>query len=250
MVNCININGLNISNYSYNDLLEIIKEVINNQQKICICYVNFYVLLRSIQSKDFRNSLLKFTYLHPDGIGLYWASKFLYGKNGFKGKLNGTDLYFQILKSAIQNKWKVFMYGGGFDDSIKVNRDIINSFEGLQLAGLIPRFESVNEKILKKINDSNSQILFVGLGSPSQEEFLTQYSSQINIPVQIAVGSGIDFISGNYKRAPLVLRSIGLEWFYRLIKEPRRLWKRYLIGIPVFVFKILCFKVRLLLNKS
>ncbi|MFC2093538.1 WecB/TagA/CpsF family glycosyltransferase, partial [Bacteroidota bacterium] len=200
--------------------------------------------------EDMKIKLQKINFLHPDGIGIYWASKFLYGKNGFKERINGTDLYFQVLKSAMQNKWKVFLYGGGFDDSKITSQNIMKSFKGLKLTGIIPRFESIHEDVIKKINDSNSQILFVGLGSPSQENFLWHYSSQINIPVQIAVGSGIDYISGNYKRAPLVLRNIGLEWLYRLYREPKRLWKRYLIGIPVFVFKVFCLKVRLLLNKS
>ena len=79
------------------------------------------------------------------------------------------------------------------------------------------------------------------------ENSIDAQANQIVLEIK---NGGIDYISGNYKRAPLVLRKIELEWFYRLLKEPKRLWKRYLIGIPVFVFKILCFKVRLIMNKS
>jgi len=248
--NYINIFGFNILNYSYDDLLKIVEETIIKQQKVCISYVNFYVLQRILKSRELSNCVEKIRILHSDGIGIYWASKFLYGKKGFKEKVNGTDLYFKILELANSNKWKVFFYGGGQQNSIEVEDNLRKKYKNLLLSGVLSRNDIINKDELVRINQSNSQILYVGLGSPEQEKFLSEYSSQINIPVQIAIGSGIDYISGNYKRAPLVLRKIELEWFYRLLKEPKRLWKRYLIGIPVFVFKILCFKVRLIMNKS
>ena len=103
---------------------------------------------------------------------------------------------------------------------------------------------------MNEINASNSDILFLGLGSPYQEKFISLYGKILNVPLQIAIGSGIEFLSSVRKRAPLMLQRLGLEWLFRLLNEPKRLWKRYLIGIPVFMFKVLCYKVRLLLNKS
>lgn len=250
MSNQINIFEFDILNYSYDDLLKIIEDTINKQQKTCISYVNNYVLQRILKSRELSNSVKKIKILHQDGIGIYLASKLFYGKKGFKERVNGTDLYFKVLELANSNKWKVFFYGGKQRNSIEVENNLKKKYKNLFLSGVLSRNDIINEDELVKINQSNSQILFVGLGSPEQEKFLSEYSSQINIPVQIAVGSGIDYVSGNYKRAPLVLRKIGLEWLYRLLKEPKRLWKRYLIGIPVFMFKVILFKVSLLMNKN
>ena len=98
--------------------------------------------------------------------------------------------------------------------------------------------------------DGGADILMVALGTPYQEEWIFQYKDKINVAVIIAVGSGLDFLAGVKKRAPLWMREIGLEWMYRLFQETKRLWKRYLIGIPVFVFNIVLLKVKLMLKKE
>ena len=108
MFSKINILGFYLSNYTYSDLLELVKNSIKNNQSTCISYVNFYVFLRSLKYKNLKSALQKITFLHPDGLGIFLASKFLYGKYGFKEKINGTDFYFQILKLAIQNKCNIF----------------------------------------------------------------------------------------------------------------------------------------------
>jgi N-acetylglucosaminyldiphosphoundecaprenol N-acetyl-beta-D-mannosaminyltransferase len=88
----------------------------------------------------------------------------------------------------------------------------------------------------------------IGLGTPYQEYWLSSYSKEIDIPVQLCIGSGIEFLSGLNKRAPRILIKFGLEWLHRLIMEPKRLWKRYIIGIPLFTFKVLIIKIKLMLK--
>jgi len=109
----------------------------------------------------------------------------------------------------------------------------------LIIKGVIARKLCFDENILNEINSSNSDILFLGLGTPYQEKWIATFGKKTNIPIQIAAGSGIDFLSGVYKRAPEMLRKLGLEWLFRLFSEPKRLWKRYLLGIPHFVFLII-----------
>ena len=93
-------------------------------------------------------------------------------------------------------------------------------------------------------------MLLVALGTPYQEEWISENKDKINIPIVIAIGSGLYFLSGTIKRAPKWMRNIGLEWFYRLFQEPKRLWRRYIIGIPIFVFNIIVIKVKLLFKKE
>jgi N-acetylglucosaminyldiphosphoundecaprenol N-acetyl-beta-D-mannosaminyltransferase len=120
------------------------------------------------------------------------------------------------------------------------------------ISGAIPRDTSFDKEIVEKIRISNSDILFIGLGTPFQELWLSKFNNTIDIPVQIAVGSGIDFISGNIKRAPKIMQKLGFEWLFRLFIEPKRLWKRYILGIPIFIFQLLLFKLKLVfkVNKS
>ena len=120
------------------------------------------------------------------------------------------------------------------------------------ISGAIPRDTSFDKEIVEKKRISNSDILFIGLGTPFQELWLSKFNNTIDIPVQIAVGSGIDFISGNIKRAPKIMQKLGFEWLFRLFIEPKRLWKRYILGIPIFIFQLLLFKLKLVfkVNKS
>lgn len=232
-----------------NDLISFIIESLQSKKTINIGYINANVFVQSRKDKQLKSQIDKL-FLFPDGVGLYLTSKFLYGKDGLKERIVTTDLWFELLKIANEKRYKMFFLGGSFEAASVLKDKIKTSFPNIFITGVIDRDSYNNYEVIRILNKSNADILFVGLGTPLQENWICENSNKISIPVQIAVGSGIDYISGNYKRAPLVLRNIGLEWFYRLIKEPRRLWKRYLIGIPVFMFKIICFKVRLLLNKS
>ena len=123
-------------------------------------------------------------------------------------------------------------------------------FPLLDVAGIEKRETIFTDSVVQRIKNSNSDILFVGLGSPYQEDWLSRYSKYVNIPAQIAMGSGIEFLSENYSRAPKILRNIGLEWFWRLSKEPARLWKRYILGNPLFLYRIIVQKYNIKLQKK
>ena len=192
---------------------------------------------------ELHDDMLHFSALFTDGIGLYLASKFLYGKNGLCERINGTDLYYKVLGLAEKNGYKVFFFGGDVKHIGALKVELKTLFPNLNIRGIIYRDLSFSEVILEKLNQSDSDILFLGLGTPYQEKWIATLGKKCNIPIQVSVGSGIDFLSGVYKRAPKFFRSLGLEWLFRMILEPKRLWKRYLIGIPTFV--LLIFKQKL-----
>jgi len=234
---------------THKHIISFIEDSIHTKGKVFIGYVNTYVFIKCLRDKILKSLINNFL-LIPDGIGLYLASKFLYGKNGLEERIVTTDLWYRLLEIANEKMYRMFFLGGSVEAASALEKRIKMFFPDIDVTGVIDRDSYNNDEVIRILNESNSDILFVGLGTPLQEEWIHQNSYKVNIPVQIAVGSALEFFSGNYKRAPLVLRKIGLEWFYRLLNEPKRLWKRYLIGIPVFVFKVLCYKVRLLLNKS
>lgn len=247
-VKYLDIYKIKILKATYKDIISLIIESIETKRTTKIGYINTYVLLKCLKDEELSTQINKLL-LIPDGVGVYLSSKFLYGKNGLSERIVTTDLWYNILKTAGEKRYKIFFLGGSVEAAQLIRRKIKTSFPNLIITGVIDRDSYNDFETIRRLSESRSDILFVGLGTPLQEHWLHQNSERVNIPVQIAVGSAIEFFSGNYKRAPLVLRKIGLEWFYRLLKEPKRLWKRYLIGIPVFVFKILCFKVRLIMNK-
>ena len=241
--------GIKILKATRNDIISLITESVQTKRTINIGYINANVFIKCLKNEELSSQINKFL-LIPDGVGLYLASKILYGKDGLIKRIVTTDLWYQLLEIANENRYKIFFLGGSVEAASMLEKKIRTSYPNLIITGVIDRDSYNDFNTIERLNESESDILLVGLGTPLQENWIHQNSDKVNIPVQIAVGSALEFFSGNYKRAPLVLRKIGLEWFYRLLKEPKRLWKRYLIGIPVFVFKVLCYKVRLLLNKS
>lgn len=248
-VKFIDIYRIRIRKSTCKDIISFIIESIETKRTTKIGYINTYVLLKCLKDEELSSQINKL-FLIPDGVGVYLSSKFLYGKNGLSERIVTTDLWYNILKTADEKRYKIFFLGGSVEAASMLEKKIRTSYPNLIITGVIDRDSHNDFNTIRRLNESISDILFVGLGTPLQEQWIYQNSERVNIPVQIAVGSAIEFFSGNYKRAPLVLRKIGLEWFYRLLKEPKRLWKRYLIGIPVFVFKVIVFKVRLLMNKN
>lgn len=167
-----------------------------------------------------------------DGKPLLWIAK-LYGKS-IKEKVSGSDLFPEICKLAAEKGYRMFFLGAAEGVGQRAAQKLQIKYKGLQIVGTYSPpygFEKDNEevgKIIQKIKDANPHILIVGLGAPKQEKFIYQYKSQLGVPFSIGLGASLDFEAGNVKRAPKWLSKIGLEWLYRMIKEPRRLAGRYL----------------------
>jgi N-acetylglucosaminyldiphosphoundecaprenol N-acetyl-beta-D-mannosaminyltransferase len=244
----INILGLNILNTTYEEMSSLVENKIENREKFSFHNVNASILLNYCKNEHFRKNLNSFSALLSDGIGVFRASRILYGKDGLRERITGTDLYYYILKLAGEKQLRCFFFGGSSEAVMVLPETLRNKYPGLHIAGILPRETDFKTDTVEKINNSNPDILFVGLGTPHQEEWIARYFNSIDAPIQIAVGSGIEFISGAKKRAPGFYRKAGLEWLYRIYLEPKRLWKRYFFGIPIFMFKIIILKVKLLLN--
>jgi N-acetylglucosaminyldiphosphoundecaprenol N-acetyl-beta-D-mannosaminyltransferase len=236
--NHLKILDIEIKCFGYKEILDVIEANLFSRTYFSFSYANSFIALTARQNVSLRNDIAEFSALFPDGIGIYWASKFLYGKLDLKERVNGTDLYYKILDLAQKSNYKIFFFGGSDKAASLLYQNLKMIYPNLIIGGIIPKGESFDEQILGKMNQTNSDMLFLGLGTPYQEKWIASFGKKTNIPIQIAVGSGIDFLSGTYKRAPKVMRNIGLEWLYRLFLEPKRLWKRYLLGIPHFIFLI------------
>ncbi|MBK7106127.1 MAG: WecB/TagA/CpsF family glycosyltransferase [Ignavibacteriae bacterium] len=238
----INILGFQFTNSTFEELAEKVEENITKRQKYLIHNINPYILLEALKRKSFYQLLISFSDLYLDGIGIFIAAKILYGKNSFKKKITGTDLYPFLFRLADQKKYDVFFWGGSELACSTINSVLLKDYPNVNLVGNFSRnFNDINY-IKSQINEFLPDMIFIGLGTPVQENVSKDLFDCCNVKFIICVGSGLDYISGVYKRAPIIFRKIGIEWLVRLIYNPKQYWKRYLIGIPLFIFRIIKFK--------
>lgn len=217
-----------------------IKEAINKIDKLILSKRPSYVVTPNVDhvikletDHEFRNVYKDADLILTDGMPLVWISKLL--SKPIKEKVSGSDLFPKVCELAAIKGYKVFLLGAAEGVALKAAENLKNKFNGLNIVGTYSPsygFENKKEeiqKIVNLINEAKPDILAVGLGAPKQEKFIYQFKKRLNVPVSLAIGASIDFEAGNIKRAPLVIQNLGMEWFYRFLKEPRRLFKRYFI---------------------
>ena len=174
-----------------------------------------------------------------DGKPLIWFSHLL--RTPIKEKVSGSDYFPEICKMAAKENYSIYLLGAAEGVAKKAADNLIKKYKGLKIAGVYSpsySFESNIEEIthiIQSINEAKPDILCIGLGSPKQEKFYYRYKEVINVPLTLHIGATLDFEAGVIRRAPKWISYIGMEWLFRLIKEPRRLYKRYLLDdIEIF----------------
>ena len=136
-----------------------------------------------------------------------------------------------------KENFRIFMYGAKADIIEKAKQKLEEQYENINICGYINGYENDEKKIIKTINNSNPDILFVALGSPKQEKFISKNFNKLNCKILLGVGGSFDVISGHKKRAPKWVQNKGLEWLYRLIKEPKRIFRQ--TKIVSFIFDVI-----------
>lgn len=227
-----------INSVYYDDLLNAVDNAIIRNKNIIITGANAHIINLAQVDKEFRNCLKGFDIVHPDGIGLYLAMRFLYPKSKKIKRITGSDFYKELIPHSIKRNYSFYFLG---DTNNTLNRIPLN-IPDLKINGMNNGFGFNTDLVIDSINKSNSDILIVGLGSGFQEKWIAENKSKVNTKVIIAVGDGIKVFAGTKKRGPKLIQKIGLEWFVRFLYEPKRLWKRYFIGIPLFIFRVIKFK--------
>jgi len=236
--------GIKVANVSYNELLKYIKDTIDSNKRRIITYVTANSLNNAYKNCEVKETFNKFNIIHPDGIGTFLAIRFLYGKKNIEKKITGSDFYPILVHAAIRYKWRIFFWG----DEINILERIQNQNEGIEICGYDEGYNISMTKIIHNINMSGADILIVGMGCPLQESWIIKVKDELNVKVILAVGDGIKIFANVRNRGAQLFRNFGLEWAYRLLSEPGRLWKRYIIGIPIFILRII--KLYLLRGKN
>lgn len=231
--------GIDISNVSMSETIFYIDKMIASGTFSYIVTPNVDHLMKLQFDSDFRKIYEGANLAVPDGVPLLWGSRIL--GTPLKERVNGTDLFVKICENAAERGYSIFLLGGNPDTAEKAGTILAEKYPGLRVAGYFcPEFGFDADfvecrRIQKLIAASKADILFVGLGAPKQERWIAEFGPGCGVKVAIGIGVSFSLVSGNIKRAPIWMQKRGLEWFWRLMAEPRRLSKRYLVDdLPFF----------------
>lgn len=241
--------GIEIDNLSLEETLDRIDFLLSNNRlvKQYIFTPNAWHILELQKNKTLQEAYKNAYLLLSDGFSIILASHFLGAP--LKERITGIDLFEELLKLAEHKGYKIYLLGATENVIKQTVSQILKKYNGIKIVGYHHGYFSDDNTIVKQINLLSPDILFVGMGFPKQELWIYRNINLLNVKVVVCVGGTFDVISGKFKRAPKWMQKIGLEWLWRLIQEPRRLWKRYLIGNTIFVWLVLKEMFKRLLKK-
>ena len=222
-----------VDNLTMDEAIYEIDKLIQRRRPGYVVTPNVDHIVKLEKDEEFKNVYKNADLILTDGMPLIWISK-LKG-NPIKEKVSGSDLFPKVCELASNKDYSIFLLGAAKGIADKAAENLKNKYEGLNIVGTYsPSYgfeKKIHEieKIIRIINECKPDILAVGLGAPKQEKFLYNYKDKLNVPISLAIGASIDFEAGNINRAPKWMQKSGLEWFYRLCKEPKRMFRRYII---------------------
>ena len=226
----------NLTNYSH--ATGIILDWSTRRESRYVCVANVHMLMEAYDSPEYSQIVNSADLVTPDGMPLVWMLR-LRGQR-MQQRVYGPTLMLHILKAAEREYVPIGFYGSEPEVLQALLARIQVQFPNLKVVySFSPPFQEMSTEedveIVKHINSSSARILFVGLGCPKQEKWMAEHRGKVNA-VMLGVGAAFDFHAGVKPQAPSWMQTIGLEWFYRLVTEPRRLWRRYLYHNPRFIF--------------
>jgi N-acetylglucosaminyldiphosphoundecaprenol N-acetyl-beta-D-mannosaminyltransferase len=234
--------GIQVSATNLDETVETFARWIERGDRQLVCVTDMNSLLHARADEQLTKLFNTSGLTVPDGMPLVWAGR----KAGFArmDRVAGPDLLERVMAEAAERGWTQYFYGG----SEGVAADLRDRFQerhpalkvvGVECPPFRPLTEAEDAEAVARMNEARPDIVWVGLGAPKQERWMAEHRDRLNATILIGVGAAFDFHTGRLDRAPRWMQRAGLEWSYRLYKEPRRLWRRYVLGIPRFALGIL-----------
>jgi N-acetylglucosaminyldiphosphoundecaprenol N-acetyl-beta-D-mannosaminyltransferase len=248
MTNRVNVLGVGISVLNLPGALAAIAAAVRERRPGYICVTGVHGVMEAQDDPAFKRILNAAFLCTPDGMPMVWAGK-LAGHREM-GRVYGPDLLLEVCAWSETSGARHFFYGGADGVAELLAQKLREKFPKLQIAGTFtPPFRPLNETEVKNLQvqvaAARPDIFWVGLSTPKQEKFMVEFLPQLDATLMIGVGAAFDFHSGRVRQAPRWMQRSGLEWFYRLCSEPRRLAKRYFRNNPLFVLNFLAQKLGL-----
>ena len=221
---------------SMEELIEVTEDIISAKKPVQLIGLNAEKVIVMRHDALLRDIINNCPLLHVDGASIVWAAKTL--GVPVKERVAGIDLFLRLVELAQKKQYRIYLFGAKEEVVQKVREVFESKYPEIQIAGCRNGYFSEDEEaeIVADIARSEADMLFVGISSPQKEYWIDKYLSQLNVPFVMGVGGSFDVVAGKTSRAPLWMQRHGLEWFYRFMQEPRRLWKRYLTGNASFIW--------------
>ncbi len=226
--------GVSVSPLNYEEIISDLSSRMARNEKSTIIAVNPEKVITAEKNEELRELINSATYQIPDGIGILLASKMKRGN--INSRVTGVDMMDRLLKFAADEGHRVFLYGAKPEVVQKASEKIKEKYPEIIIAGIQDGYEKDEEVVVNKINEAKADLLFVAMGSPRQELWIRKHMGHLHPKVYQGVGGSFDVFAGHVKRAPAFYRKFGLEWLYRLMKEPKRLKRQ--LALPKFLIKL------------
>ncbi|WP_421813331.1 WecB/TagA/CpsF family glycosyltransferase [Flagellimonas sp.] len=232
--------GIPIDNLTMAETLTTISGAIEQKRQLHHVVVNAGKVVAMQKDEQLKESVVNSNLINVDGQAVVWASRFL--GTPLKERVAGIDLMENLVMLSGRKGYKIFFLGA----TEKIVKSVVNKYTKEHGEEIIAGYRngyfknSEEQQIAEQISKSGAQLLFVAISSPKKEKFLYQYREKLaNVNLIMGVGGSFDVVAGKMKRAPLWMQKVGLEWFYRFVQEPKRMWKRYLVGNTKFILLVL-----------
>jgi len=241
-----NVLGVYVNAVDYDAAVSKVISAAENQLSFCVSALAVHGVMTGATDQVHKYRLNQLDLVTPDGQPVRWALNWLYDTD-LSDRVYGPELMYRVCEQAAKRSIPIFLFGSEKSVLDALEANILKWFPNLTIAGSEPSqfrvlsFEE-NSALMDRIRSSGAGLTFVGLGCPRQEVWAYENHESLSMPV-IAVGAAFDFHAGNLRQAPSLMQRVGLEWLYRLMNEPRRLWRRYLLLNPFFLSLLILQKI-------
>ena len=226
--------GIQVNTENYDELIPKVFERIETKEKSLIVAINPEKIIKAKEDPALKKLLNEAEFQIPDGIGVILASKIQ--KGHITSRVTGVDMMLRLCQEAAKRKKPIFLYGGKPGVADKAAVKLRELYPGIIVAGTQDGYEKDQNKVIEKINEAKPDLLFVAMGSPKQENWINANRDQLHPTIYQGVGGSFDVLAGTVKRAPEAFQKVGMEWFYRLMKEPKRLKRQ--LALPLFLLEV------------
>ncbi len=237
-----NILGVGVSPINMETALRAIEQWITAGDPHYICVANTHLVMMCQHDEELRRIHNQAGLVTPDGVPLLWLTRL----KGFKHveRVCGPDLMLAACEYGLPRGWKHYFYGAMPGVADRLAENLSERFPGLQVAGTYcPPFRPLtpeeDAEVVERVNASGADIFWMAVGPGAMERFMAEHVGRMRCGVMAGVGAAFDFLSGNKPMAPRWMQRIGMEWFFRVCTEPRRLFMRYLVNNPAFVGRVI-----------
>lgn len=238
----INVLGVGVHALNLPLAVDFLREAISNGTKGYVCVTGVHGVSEAQSDPEFRAILNHALLNTPDGMPMVWVGRWSGARE--MDRVYGPDLLVEVCRASEAAGWRHFFYGGAPGTAQALAAHLQARFPRLAIAGAhTPPFRPLTpgemEGLQSLVAAAKPDIMWIGLSTPKQERFMSAMLGGLEVPVMIGIGAAFDLVSGKVKQSPRWIQRSGFEWLYRLIQEPRRLWKRYLKNNPLFVLRLL-----------